>query len=114
VQRKLVEGLTRPGRFRTPHGFATEALYSPIYTPDGYWRGPIWAPPSMLIAEGLDSMGQKNTAHDLRVDFCNMAQRSGMSENYDAQTGAALRDPAYTWTSSVYLLFAHKLWQEGH
>ena len=28
--------------------------------------------------------------------------------------GAALRDPAYTWTSSVYLLFAHELWREGH
>jgi putative isomerase len=42
-----------------------------------------------------------------------MAQRSGMSENYDAQTGAFLRDPAYTWTSSVYLPFAHKLWEES-
>jgi putative isomerase len=42
-----------------------------------------------------------------------MAQKSGMSENYDAQSGAALRDPAYTWTSSVYLLFAHKLWEQG-
>lgn len=113
VQRKLVEGLTRQGRFRTPHGFATEALNSPIYTPDGYWRGPIWAPSSMLIADGLDSMGQKQLAHDLRMDFCNMAQKSGMAENFDAQTAAALRDPAYTWTSSVYLLFAHKLWQES-
>jgi len=106
--------LTRQGRFRTAHGFATEAIHSPVYTPDGYWRGPIWAPSSVLIADGLDSMGQKQLAHDLRVDFCNMAQKSGMSENYDAQTGAALRDPAYTWTSSVYLLFAHELWRESH
>ena len=113
VRRHLVEGLTRQGRFRTAQGFATEAIHSPIYTPDGYWRGPIWAPSSMLIADGLDSMGQKQLAHDLRVDFCDMAQKSGMSENYDAQSGAGLRDPAYTWTSSVYLLFAHKLFQES-
>jgi len=112
VQQRLVAGLMRPGRFRTTHGFATESLKSPIYTPDGYWRGPIWAPTSLLLAEGLDSMGQKKIAHDLRFDFCEMAQRSGMSENYDAQTGAALRDPAYTWTSSVYLLFAHALFEE--
>jgi putative isomerase len=112
VQQKLVAGLTRRGRFRSAHGFATEALDSPIYTPDGYWRGPIWAPSSMLIAEGLDSMGQRQIAHDLRRDFCDMAQKSGMSENYDAKTGAALRDPAYTWTSSVYLIFAHQLWTQ--
>jgi hypothetical protein len=112
VQQKLVSGLMRPGRFRTAHGFATEALTSPFYTPDGYWRGPIWAPSSMLIAEGLDSMGRKQIAHDLRKDFCEMAQKSGMSENYDAKTGRGLRDPAYTWTSSVYLIFAHRLWSD--
>jgi putative isomerase len=113
VQNNLVQGLMRPGRFRTAHGFATEAIHSPIYTPDGYWRGPIWAPSSMLIADGLDSMGQQQVADDLRKDFCAMAEKSGMSENYDAITGAALRDPSYTWTSSVYLLFAHTLWEEG-
>jgi hypothetical protein len=66
----------------------------------------------MLLAEGLDSVGQRRLAHDLRVDFCKMAQQSGMAENFDAKTGAPLRDPAYTWTSSVYLIFAHQLWKE--
>jgi glycogen debranching enzyme len=112
VQQKLVEGLTRQGRFRTSYGFSSEALTSKYYTQDGYWRGPIWAPTTMLLAEGLDSVGQRRLAHDLRVDFCRMAQQSGMSENFDAKTGAPLRDPAYTWTSSVYLIFAHQLWKE--
>ena len=114
VQSSLIAGLTRQGRFRTSHGFATEDLNSPNYTSDGYWRGPIWAPSSMLLAEGLDSMGQQRVARALRMDFCDMAQKSGMAENYDAQSGASLRDPAYTWTSSVYLIFAHDLWMESH
>jgi putative isomerase len=38
-----------------------------------------------------------------------MAARSGMAENFDAITGEGLRDPAYTWTSSVFLIFAHEL-----
>ena len=38
-----------------------------------------------------------------------MAQKSGMAENFDAETGDALRDPDYTWTSSVFLVFAHDL-----
>jgi putative isomerase len=112
LQQKLVEGLTRQGRFRTSYGFSSEALTSKYYAPDGYWLGPIWAPTTMLLAEGLDSVGQRRLAHDLRVDFCRMAQQSGMSENFDAKTGAPLRDPAYTWTSSVYLIFAHQLWKE--
>jgi glycogen debranching enzyme len=113
VQEKLVEGLTRHGRFRTSYGFSSEALTSEYYTPDGYWRGPIWAPTSMLLAEGLDSIGEHRIARDLRVDFCKMVQRSGIFENFDAKTGIGLRDSAYTWTSSVYLIFAHQLWEEN-
>ncbi|RPJ51135.1 MAG: hypothetical protein EHM21_03425, partial [Chloroflexi bacterium] len=39
VRRDLVDGLTRPGRFLTPYGLATESPASPAYEPDGYWRG---------------------------------------------------------------------------
>jgi hypothetical protein len=38
-----------------------------------------------------------------------MANHSGMAENYHALTGESLRDPAFTWTSSVFLLLAHEL-----
>jgi len=110
VREKMIEGLVRKGRFRTDHGFASEALTSPHYVSDGYWLGPIWAPNSMLLAEGLDSIGHKVLAEELRLDFCKMAQRNGFSENFDAIGGTGLRDPAYTWTSSVYLIFAHQLW----
>lgn len=37
----------------TPHGLATELPTSPHYLPDGYWRGPIWAPATVLIEDGL-------------------------------------------------------------
>ena len=109
VRIKLIQGLTQPGKFRTVHGFATEPVASKYYATDGYWRGPIWAPVTMLLAEGLDSTGEHALAKKLREDFCRMAQQSGMYENFDAITGAGLRDPAYTWTSSVYLIFAHEL-----
>jgi hypothetical protein len=63
----------------------------------------------MLMVEGLDSVGETSLARKLREEFCQMAQQSGMYENFDAVTGEGLRDPAYTWTSSVYLIFAHQL-----
>jgi glycogen debranching enzyme len=112
VRKRLIAGLMQPGRFRTSNGFATEPLTSPYYAADGYWRGPIWAPTSMILAEGLDSAGEHAVAMKLRADFCRMAQENGMSENFNAVTGEGLRDPAYTWTSSVYLIFAHQLWEE--
>ena len=40
-------------RFLTEHGPATEAPDSPRYESDGYWRGPIWAPSTYLIVDGL-------------------------------------------------------------
>jgi putative isomerase len=109
VRIKLVQGLTESGKFRTVHGFATEPLTSKYYTADGYWRGPIWAPVTMLLAEGLDSAGEHALAKKVREDFCRMAQQNGMFENFDAISGDGLRDPAYTWTSSVFLIFAHQL-----
>lgn len=114
VREPLIAGLLKQGRFRTSHGFSSEALASKFYTPDGYWRGPIWAPTTMLLAEGLENAGKHQAATSLRADFCKMAQQNGMSENYDAITGDGLRDPAYTWTSSVYLIFAHQLWKAEH
>ena len=37
------------------------------------------------------------------VAFCNTVKDNGFAENFDAITGEANNDPAYTWTSSVYL-----------
>ena len=76
--------------------------------PDGNWRGPIWAPSTMILAEGLDAAGEAALARNVREQFCVMAQKSVMSENFNAVSGDGLCDPAYTWTSSVYLIFAHQ------
>jgi glycogen debranching enzyme len=96
----------------TENGLATENLKSPLYEPDGYWLGPIWAPSTMVIAESLEEVGEKEFARELRLRFCKLVAKNGISENFDAITGAGLRDPAYTWTSSVFLIFAHELLQE--
>ncbi len=104
----MVEQLTRPGRFITPHGLATEALDSPLHQVDGYWRGPIWAPPMMLITDGLARGGRNDLASDLAKRFCRMCITSGFAENFDATTGRPLRDRAYTWTASIFLLLAQR------
>lgn len=94
IFRKLVEGLKEEGRFLTPYGLATKRVGGRHYRSDG-WRGPIWAPPMMFIVEGLARGGEVAFARELAARFCDNC--------------AALRDPAYTWTSSVFLTLTRKL-----
>ncbi|MFF4398650.1 trehalase family glycosidase [Streptomyces sp. NPDC001480] len=90
----------------TPHGLATELTTSPHYLADGYWRGPIWAPATVLIEDGLRRAGHQRLADDVSARFRALCETHGFAENFDALTGTGLRDRAYTWTASSYLLLA--------
>lgn len=96
-------------RYLTPHGPATEHPESPHYRSDGYWRGPIWAPSTLLLVDGLQRGGQTELASDIARRFCKLCVTSGFAENFDALTGAPLRDKAYTWTASTFLVLLSRL-----
>ena len=90
----------------TDNGLATEPIDSPQYDPDGYWRGPIWAPSTILIEDGLRRGGYEIVADEISECFRVLCEKSGFAENFDAETGVGLRDRAYTWTASSYLILA--------
>ncbi|MDN0196752.1 trehalase family glycosidase [Streptomyces sp. S.PNR 29] len=90
----------------TPHGLATELPTSPHYHSDGYWRGPIWAPATVLIEDGLRRGGHHHLADEISARFRGLCETHGFAENFDALTGQGLRDRAYTWTAAGYLLLA--------
>ncbi|MEU0072949.1 glycogen debranching protein [Streptomyces sp. NPDC006332] len=90
----------------TAFGLATEHPASPHYEPDGYWRGPIWAPATVLVEDGLRRAGHDHLADEISVRFRALCETHGFAENFDALTGTGLRDRAYTWTASGYLLLA--------
>ncbi|MGC5379948.1 amylo-alpha-1,6-glucosidase [Micromonospora sp. DT68] len=90
----------------TTHGLATEPTDSAHYVADGYWRGPIWAPSTVLVEDGLRRAGHTRIADDVSRRFLALCEKSGFAENFDAETGAGLRDRAYTWTASSYLILA--------
>jgi hypothetical protein len=97
---------TRIEAHLTPYGLATELPTSPHYLADGYWRGPIWAPATVLIEDGLRRAGHHRLADDISARFRALCETHGFAENFDALTGTGLRDRAYTWTASSYLLLA--------
>ncbi len=90
----------------TDWGPATENPDSPLYEPDGYWRGPIWAPPTLIMVDGLRRSGETKLADTISRRFCRLCARSGFAENFDAVTGEPLRDKAYTWTASTFFMLA--------
>lgn len=92
----------------TDVGPATELVDSAEYEADGYWRGPVWAPSTVLVEDGLRQTGETALADRISERFRRLCERSGFAENFDALTGAGLRDRAYTWTASCYLLLARE------
>jgi len=95
--------MTQFDRLITPHGVASEAIDSPFYEPEGYWRGPIWPPVVMLAVMGLEKLGEGAKARQVAQAFCQMCVDGGFAENFHAETGEPLVDPAYTWGASVFL-----------
>jgi putative isomerase len=92
----------------TQWGIATENTHSSLYEPDGYWRGPIWAPSTLIIIDGLKNGGNETLAKKIAERFCLLCEKSGFAENFNAITGDAQRDKAYTWTSSVFIVLCEK------
>jgi Trehalase len=103
----------RIARHLTGHGLATEPVDSPHYRNDGYWRGPIWAPPTVLIEDGLRRAGHVRLADTVSERFRRLCESSGFAENFSAETGSGLRDRAYTWTASSYLILAEAASRPG-
>jgi glycogen debranching enzyme len=101
--------VTRVRQHLTPYGLATEALSSPHYQEGGYWRGPIWAPSTMLVVTGLLEIGEPDLARTIMEAFCNLCRAQGFAENFSPKTGEGHYCPAYTWTSSVFMIFQELL-----
>jgi glycogen debranching enzyme len=108
ARKKMIETLSSD-RYLTKWGIASEAINSPLYEEDAYWRGPIWAPTTLLFVEAFEECGEHELAKDVAWKFLELCKHGGFAENFHAETGEGLRDLAHTWTSSVFIHLAGKL-----
>ncbi|MBV8972453.1 MAG: hypothetical protein JO290_09210 [Sphingomonadaceae bacterium] len=107
VRRTLVAELGDPSAFAAPCGPASESLASPLYKANGYWRGPVWGPSTLLIVRGLQACGEAALARDLGDRYrATCARAATFRENYDARTGEGNDDGGMTWSAADYLLLA--------
>jgi hypothetical protein len=109
VREKMVARLKAPGEFLTSHGLATENLNSPFYRSRGYWRGPIWGAPTLILYDALTACGEVEFARDIRQRFIDLVAQNGFAENFDAQTGQGYHDFHFSWTAGIWLTLAHEL-----
>ncbi len=104
VTRPMVERLQTAGALFSDFGLTTEAMDSDLFDPEAYVRGRIWTPPNWMIPEGLDALGERDLAADIRRKYLRTLERGGMSECFDPRDGRPLEDPAYNWTAASYLV----------
>ena len=99
--------------FLEEYGLATEMTSSELYVSDSYWRGPVWAPPMYLIADGLKQVGEEELAKELAARYIKAVRKSGFAENFDAVTGEGYRDKAYEWSASTCIILVRDFLSEG-
>ncbi|WKN44213.1 amylo-alpha-1,6-glucosidase [Tunicatimonas pelagia] len=113
IRQRMLQDLQPDGSYLTAHGLASEAITSEQYEDDGYWRGPIWAPPNYQLFVSLLDLGETHLARDIAKRYCTTCQNApGFYENYNARTGEGLQAPGVCWTPSVFMLMAH--WLDQH
>ncbi|MBU5442512.1 amylo-alpha-1,6-glucosidase [Paenibacillus sp. MSJ-34] len=110
LPRDVVRSLARvlADKFEATYGLCTESYRSPLYRENGYWLGPIWAPVAYLFIDALRDNGYNEFATRLAAKFMDLTLAGGMAENFDPFSGQGLVDPAFTWTSSVFLMLAEQ------
>lgn len=106
-RRALLQSLQNE-KFITEWGIATESPLSRNYQSDGYWRGPIWAPSTLIMIDALKNAVSPDLSRSLAAKYLSLVETQGFAENFDALTGKALRDSGFAWTAAVYLILRNE------
>ena len=83
-------------------GIASEALDSPMFIEDGYWRGAVWAPDVVMFVYALRNLGYTELANTIAENYKFSVCKYGFSENTSAITGKQLRAKGYSWAANAY------------
>jgi len=106
--------LSDENKFSTYIPFPTVSADEPEFTPNGYWRGPIWLDQTYFAISGIRKYGQTQEADQYTEQVFNrldkLREGGAIHENYDALTGQQLKAPHFSW-SAAHLLMLY--WEYG-
>ena len=83
-------------------GISSEAIDSPWFQENGYWRGAVWAPDVVMFVYALRNLGYTDLANEIAENYKNSICKYGFSENTSAITGKQLKCKCYSWAANAY------------
>ena len=92
-------------KYITPYGLASEAIDSPTYEANGFFRGPIWWTQTLSTVDGLYKCGEPKLARQLAKAYMDLYKNTEkMAECYNAETGEALKNCGYVSGSATFMI----------
>jgi len=73
------------------------------YTPQLYWRGPVWINVNWLVWCGLQKYGYKEKADQIKDGVIELVKEHGFYEYFDASTGAGYGGRNFSWTAALLI-----------
>jgi hypothetical protein len=106
---RLVAHLTDPATFWTDHPIPSVARSDPTFDPKDMWRGPMWPNINQLFVEGLEKIGRRELAAELRrKTLQTLMQHRDIYEYYDPLTAERppKAAPIFGWSSAAFIELA--------
>lgn len=79
----------------------TVSLSEPSFSPDGFWRGPVWIAVNWFIVKGLQKYGYNDLAKRIKEDSIKLIEKSGFREHFNPLTGKGLGAKDFTWAGLI-------------
>ncbi len=76
---------------------------APGYSPNRYWRGPIWLNINWLIWHGLRRYGFTVYARRVEQAMVDLVRQHGFFEYFNPQTGQGHGTNQFSWTAALLL-----------
>ncbi len=84
-------------------GVPTCSRADAAFSPNRYWRGPVWINLNWLLSQGLRHYGYEAEARWLRQCSIELVERSGFYEYFNPDTGKGLGSANFSWTAALLL-----------
>ena len=73
------------------------------FSPDRYWRGPVWVNIDWLLMRGLERYGFDEQADRLRQSIVELIENEGFHEYFDPMSGRGHGSGFFSWTAALFL-----------
>ena len=104
LRAEAVEELADPAAFGAPFGPRGVHLAEPVRDPRSYWRGPAWPQLSYLLWLAATRHGQSALADRIALGTSAAAERTGLAEYWDGDTGTGGGAVPQSWTALALLM----------